>query len=171
MDNQNSREQVSAAEIAAEAAAQPTDIITGVKSGLVKLPARQILKLIFLALGLIAWYPIYSRLDPFSRWVAYDVLRIAPGTHLGESVAFFFLDIPKVFMLLLLIVWAVGVVRSFFTPERTRAILLQDYARGRKTSVYTDALYERIRTDAATGFIRKGYAAGESGTFDEPSPP
>ena len=48
---------------------------------------------------------------------------IAHGTHLGESVAFFFLDIPKVFMLLLLIVWAVGVMRSFFTPERTRAIL------------------------------------------------
>ncbi len=55
--------------------------------------------------------------------MAYDLFRIAPGTHLGESVAFFFLDIPKVFMLLLLIVWAVGVIRSFFTPERTRAIL------------------------------------------------
>ena len=51
------------------------------------------------------------------------LFRIAHGTHLGESVAFFFLDIPKVFMLLLLIVWAVGVIRSFFTPERTRAIL------------------------------------------------
>jgi hypothetical protein len=41
--------------------------------------------------------------------------------------------------------------------ERTRIILLQDCARVRKTSVYTDALYDRIRTDAATGFIRKGY--------------
>ncbi len=60
---------------------------------------------------------------PFSNWVAYDLFRIPHGTHLGESVAFFFLDIPKVFMLLLLIVWAVGVLRSFFTPERTRAIL------------------------------------------------
>jgi hypothetical protein len=45
--------------------------------------------------------------------------------------------------------------------ERTRAMLLQDYARGRKTSVYTDALYDRIRTDAATGFIRKGYAVDD----------
>jgi uncharacterized membrane protein YraQ (UPF0718 family) len=79
--------------------------------------------LISLALGLIVWYPIYHELDPFSRWVAYDAFRIAPGSHLGEAVSFFFLDIPKVFMLLLLIVWAVGVVRSFFTPERTRAIL------------------------------------------------
>ena len=85
--------------------------------------ARQIFKLILLGLALLAWYPVYSRLDPFSRWVAYDLFGIAPGSHLGESVAFFFLDIPKVFMLLLLIVWAVGVLRSFFTPERTRAIL------------------------------------------------
>ncbi len=42
--------------------------------------------------------------------------------------------------------------------ERTRTILLKDYARGRKTSVYTDALYDKIATGAATGFIRKGYA-------------
>ncbi len=123
MDNQNPHEQVIAVEISAEAAEQPIDLISKVKPDMVKLPARQILKLIFLALGLIAWYPVYRQLDPFSRWVAYDVLRIAPGSHLGESVSFFFLDIPKVFMLLLLIVWAVGVIRSFFTPERTRAIL------------------------------------------------
>jgi hypothetical protein len=45
--------------------------------------------------------------------------------------------------------------------ERTRTILLQDCARGRKTSVYTDALYDRIRTDAAAGFIRKGYAVDD----------
>jgi hypothetical protein len=45
--------------------------------------------------------------------------------------------------------------------ERTRTILLQDYTRGRKTSVYTDALYDKIRTGTATGFIRKGYAVDD----------
>ncbi len=123
MDNRNLPEQRVALEIGEEATGRPSHLIPKMKAGIADLPARQILKLIFLALVLIAWYPLYSRLDPFSRWVAYDVLRIAPGTHLGESVSFFFLDIPKVFMLLLLIVWAVGVIRSFFTPERTRAIL------------------------------------------------
>ncbi len=123
MDNRNLPEQRVALGIGEEATGRPLHLIPKMKAGIADLPARQILKLIFLALVLIAWYPLYSRLDPFSRWVAYDVLRIAPGTHLGESVSFFFLDIPKVFMLLLLIVWAVGVIRSFFTPERTRAIL------------------------------------------------
>ena len=123
MDNRKPPEQGVAMEIGEEATGRPWHFIPKIKAGFADLSARQILKLIFLALALIAWYPLYSRLDPCSRWVAYDVLRIAPGTHLGESVSFFFLDIPKVFMLLLLIVWAIGVIRSFFTPERTRAIL------------------------------------------------
>jgi uncharacterized protein len=123
MDKQHSQEQAVAVEIAAETTAAPLNLITKVKTTMADTSFRQILKLILLGLGLLAWYPVYSRLLPFSNWMAYDLFGIAHGTHLGESVSFFFLDIPKVFMLLLLIVWAVGVIRSFFTPERTRAIL------------------------------------------------
>jgi uncharacterized membrane protein YraQ (UPF0718 family) len=100
---------------------QPPGRLPRFRAGAVS--SRQVLKLVLLGLGLLAWYPVYSRLAPFSNWVAYDLLCITHGSHLGESVAFFCLDIPKVFLLLLLIVWAVGVIRSFFTPERTRAIL------------------------------------------------
>lgn len=114
-------EPVVAAEIAAEAAEQCCKLHS--KSARVNWPYGPIVKLTLLGLALIAWWPVYTRLDAFSVWLAYDVLRLAHGSHLGESVAFFFLDIPKVFLLLLLIVWAVGLVRSFFTPDRTRAIL------------------------------------------------
>ena len=123
MHNEHSPEQAVAAEIAADTIKPPIKFIAKMKAAIAELSARQIVKLILLALALIAWYPVYSRLNPFSQWVAYDLFGIAHGSHLGESVAFFLLDIPKVFMLLLLIVWAVGVVRSFFTPERTRALL------------------------------------------------
>ncbi len=123
MDKQPSSEQAAASEIASEMTEEPLNFVAKVKTALTDISARQVLKLGFLALGLIVWYPIYRELDPFSRWVASDLFRIAPGSHLGESVSFFFLDIPKVFMLLLLIVWGVGVIRSFFSPERTRAIL------------------------------------------------
>jgi uncharacterized membrane protein YraQ (UPF0718 family) len=114
MDNQQVQDQ---------AASPPVHHASKIREAWGEVPLKQIGKLVLLGLALIAWYPIYSRLDPFSRWVVYDLFRFAHGSHLGESVAFFFLDVPKVFMLLLLIVWAVGVVRSFFTPERTRAIL------------------------------------------------
>ena len=123
MDNRNPQERAVAVEIAAETTEAPLSLITKVKTAMADISARQILKLVLLGLGLLAWYPVYSHLVPFSNWVAYDLFGIAHGTHLGESVSFFFLDIPKVFILLLLIVWAVGVIRSFFTPERTRAIL------------------------------------------------
>jgi uncharacterized membrane protein YraQ (UPF0718 family) len=123
MDNQRAQDQAATLKPVDEVVQPPVRLAAKIKTATVEVPVKQILKLTLLGLALLAWYPVYSRLDPFSRWVAYDLFRIAHGTHLGESVAFFFLDIPKVFMLLLLIVWAVGVVRSFFTPERTRTIL------------------------------------------------
>jgi hypothetical protein len=123
MDKQHLREQAAAAEITAETTEQPLSPISKVKGALADISPRQILKLALIGLGLIVWYPLYSRLAPFSLWITYDVFRIAPGAHLGDAVSFFFLDIPKVFMLLVLVIFGVGIIRSFFTPERTRTIL------------------------------------------------
>ena len=78
---------------------------------------------LLLALGLAAWAAAYSAIHPLSEWLSFTVLGLARGSHLGEAVAFFLYDTPKVLLLLTLIVFAVGIVRSFFTAERTRAIL------------------------------------------------
>ncbi|WP_462325417.1 permease [Desulfoplanes sp.] len=71
----------------------------------------------------VVWYGIYSQLLGFSRFLAFDLLGLAPGSHLGEAVQFFVYDTPKVLMLLGIVVFGVGILRSFFTPERTRMIL------------------------------------------------
>ncbi len=123
MNNQSHQEQAVTAEVAAEATEPTLTLLAQVKAALADLSLRQILKLTLLGQALMVWYPIYSRLVPFSLWITHDVFRIARGTHLGDAVSFFFLDIPKVFMLLILVIWGVGVLRSFFTPERTRSIL------------------------------------------------
>ncbi len=73
--------------------------------------------------GLALWFLLYGQLLPFSHLLAYRLLGLAQGSHLGEAVQFFVYDTPKVLMLLALIVFVVGIVRSFFTPERTRKIL------------------------------------------------
>ncbi len=73
--------------------------------------------------ALMIWVVLYKSLEPFSHLLVYDVFGIAMGTHLGEAVQFFIYDTPKVLMLLTLIVFLVGIIRSFFTPERTRKIL------------------------------------------------
>jgi uncharacterized membrane protein YraQ (UPF0718 family) len=73
-------------------------------------------------LGLVAWFVVYWQLEPFSDW-AVARMPIAPGSHLAEAASFFIFDTPKVLMLLALVVFAMGMVRSFFSPERTRTFL------------------------------------------------
>jgi hypothetical protein len=72
--------------------------------------------------ALILWALIYSQLIPFSEW-AVALAPVDPKSHFGEAISFFAYDTPKVLMLLTLVVFGMGVVRSFFSPEKTRALL------------------------------------------------
>ncbi len=74
-----------------------------------------------LALG--GWYLLYSQLLVFSHFFTYSLLGISAGSHLGASIQFFVYDTPKVLLLLTLVVFIIGIVNTFFTPERTRKIL------------------------------------------------
>ncbi len=68
------------------------------------------------------WFAVYWRLEAVSAWLV-SRLPVPPGTRLEEAARFFAFDTPKVLMLLTLVVFGMGVVRSFFSPERTRALL------------------------------------------------
>ena len=68
------------------------------------------------------WFALYAQLEPVSAWLV-ALLPAAPGSPIAESLRFFVYDTPKVLMLLTLVVFGMGVVRSFFSPERTRALL------------------------------------------------
>jgi uncharacterized membrane protein YraQ (UPF0718 family) len=69
------------------------------------------------------WWLVYVRLEPFAGWFTYHVLGMTTGARLGSAIEFFVFEAPKVLMLLGLVVFGVGIVRSFFTAERTRRIL------------------------------------------------
>lgn len=73
--------------------------------------------------GLAVWWLIYGQLAPTAEWLTYAALGLRHDSPLGSAVEFFLYDTPKVLMLLTLVVFGVGVIRSFFTPERTRRIL------------------------------------------------
>ena len=76
----------------------------------------------WLVLGFAAWTVAYASLIPFADGVI-NVLGLSRDTHLGEAVHFFVYDTPKVLLLLTGIVFLMGVVHTFVSPERTRAML------------------------------------------------
>lgn len=80
--------------------------------------------------AVVAWWFVYSHLESFSKWFTYRLLSMRAGSHLAAAVEFFVFEAPKVLMLLTIVVFGVGIVRSFFTPERTRRLLA-----GRRESV------------------------------------
>jgi uncharacterized protein len=74
-------------------------------------------------IGAIAWWLLYRNLEPFAKWATYRLAGLAEGSRLASAVSFFIFEAPKVLMLLVVVVLGVGIVRSFFTPERTRRVL------------------------------------------------
>ncbi len=74
-------------------------------------------------LGVFAWLVAWFVTLPLANWVAYDLLGLQPGTQLGDAVAFFLYDVPKVLLLLTGIVTLVSFLRSFVSPERVRRAL------------------------------------------------
>jgi uncharacterized protein len=69
------------------------------------------------------WYLVYRLLQPASDWVIDTVLGLTKGSHLTEALRFFIYEVPKVLLLLTLIIFFVGIIRSYFSPEKTRKIL------------------------------------------------
>ena len=70
----------------------------------------------------VLWAFVYSRLPAFADSVV-GLLGLSRDTHLGEALHFFLYDTPKVLLLLGGIVFVIGVIQTFFSPERTRALL------------------------------------------------
>lgn len=68
------------------------------------------------------WWLAYSHLDAGATWCV-AALGFSRTTPLGESLHFFLYDTPKVLLLLLGIVFVMGIIQTFFSPERTRALL------------------------------------------------
>jgi uncharacterized membrane protein YraQ (UPF0718 family) len=77
---------------------------------------------VFLALAAAFWFALYQTLIPFSEGLV-GLLPVERDSHLGGALQFFFYDTPKVLLLLVGIVFVMGIVHTFVSPERTRALL------------------------------------------------
>lgn len=79
----------------------------------------------FLGVGICAllWIAAYNVIQPLADGITYDVLRLPRSSHLGEAVAFFLYDVPKIILLLGGMIFLITVLRSFVSVERTRSLL------------------------------------------------
>ncbi len=74
------------------------------------------------ALAVAGWLAAYQLIQPLANWLSYTAFNLPQG-KLGDSVAFFLYDVPKILLLLSGMIFLISIVRTFFSPERTRALL------------------------------------------------
>lgn len=80
-------------------------------------------KILLLSSFLIVWILLYLNLNTVTDFVVYLIIGLEKDTHLTNAIWFFIFEVPKVLMLLILVVFGVGIIRSYFSPERTRKML------------------------------------------------
>jgi uncharacterized protein len=71
----------------------------------------------------VIWIAAYNLIQPLANWISYEALQLPHESRLGESLAFFLYDVPKILLLLSGMVFVISIIRTFFSPERTRALL------------------------------------------------
>ena len=86
-----------------------------------RLPQLRIVAL--LGIIVVAWFVSYNLIQPLADWITYSLFRLQAGSRLGESIAFFLYDVPKIMLLLSGMIFLISILRTFFSPERTRALL------------------------------------------------
>jgi uncharacterized membrane protein YraQ (UPF0718 family) len=94
-------------------------MLIAVMSILIKRDKRIIGSLVFVTI----WFIIYHFLKPVTDWLIDTFLGLSQGMHLTEALRFFVFELPKVLLLLMLIIFLVGIIRSYFSAEKTRKAL------------------------------------------------
>lgn len=75
------------------------------------------------ALAALAWGIAWTGNGPFFDWLVYDAIGLSAETRWGGAVHFFLYDMVKITLLLTGVIFVIGVLRSFVSVERTRALL------------------------------------------------
>lgn len=80
-------------------------------------------KKIIILLLIPVWIILYKYLEGIADFFVFRVFQMTPEKHLTETIRFFIYEVSKVMLLLVLIIFIVGVIRTFFSPEKTRKSL------------------------------------------------
>jgi len=61
--------------------------------------------------------------DLLGNLIAYRLLGLEAGSALGDAIQFFVMDAAKIFVLLVVVIYVMGLLRAMLSPERVRAFV------------------------------------------------
>jgi uncharacterized protein len=86
-------------------------------------PNKEKSKILIPVLLIPLWLLLYLSLEKITDIIIFSLIGLTPKASLTDTLWFFVFEVPKVLLLLTLIVFVVGIIRTYFSPERTRKIL------------------------------------------------
>jgi len=72
---------------------------------------------------LLLWIFLYSYKEASTNFIVYNWISLPYESNLTNTIWFFITTLQKIFLLLVLIIFLAGIVRSWFSPEKTRKFL------------------------------------------------
>jgi len=127
-----------------------------------------------LAISAIAWFAAYNIIQPFADWIAYGLLSLPQDSHLGQSLAFFFYDVPKILLLLSGMIFLISLLQTFIDTQKVRVVVEK---RGEGIGNLMAALFGAITPFCSCssvplfiGFVQAGIPMGITFSFLITSP-
>jgi len=71
----------------------------------------------------LVWIFLFQYKEDSTNFLVYNWLHLPYESNLSTTIWFFISTLQKIFLLLVLVIFLAGVIRSFFSPEKTRQIL------------------------------------------------
>lgn len=122
----------------------------------------------------VLWVIAYNVIEPFSQWLAYGLLALPQGSQLGEALAFFFYDVPKLFLLLGGMIFVITLFQTFIDTQKVRVMVEK---RGEGVGNLMAALFGAITPFCSCssvplfiGFVQAGIPLGVTFSFLITSP-
>jgi len=76
-----------------------------------------------LAVSAFAWLAAYNVIQPLAEWISYGLLSLPQDSHLGQSLAFFFYDVPKILLLLSGMIFLISLLQTFIDTQKVRVMV------------------------------------------------
>jgi len=72
---------------------------------------------------LVLWIFVFYYKESSTNFIVYNWLHFPYESNLSSTIWFFLSTLQKIFLLLILVIFLAGIIRSYFSPEKTRKIL------------------------------------------------